>query len=83
MKPRGMEERPVFDVLPLNPGDPKASAWGLWGKNDELGTINLLTHERTAIAAKEAKLGESISLKYVLPWHPFLLLLSSVFWHDL
>ncbi|KAG0170837.1 hypothetical protein DFQ28_001489 [Apophysomyces sp. BC1034] len=30
---------------------PKGTAWGLWGKDDELGTLNLLTEDRIARAA--------------------------------
>jgi hypothetical protein len=38
-----MPTRPSFGTLPLRQGDPKASAWGLWGAHEELGTLNLLT----------------------------------------
>lgn len=40
-----------FDDLPLQPSDPKYSAWGLWGKNDQLGRTNLITAEATRQAA--------------------------------
>ena len=30
-------------------------AWGVWGEDDELGTVNLLTKEVVAVAAKEIK----------------------------
>ncbi len=43
---------PAFDDLPLRKGDPKWSAWGLYGDKDELGTLNRLTDERVAAAAK-------------------------------
>lgn len=43
---------PSFDDLPLREGDPHHSAWGLYGDNDELGTLNRLTDERVAAAAK-------------------------------
>lgn len=49
---------PDFDALPLRKGDPKYSAWGLNGDQDELGTLNRLTDERVAEAAKnEIKTG--------------------------
>ena len=49
---------PNFDALPLRPGDPKYSTWGLYGEKDELGTLNRLTDERVAEAAKnEIKAG--------------------------
>lgn len=31
--------RPSFSDLPLRKDDPPYSAWGLWGKNDQLGTL--------------------------------------------
>lgn len=49
---------PAFDDLPLREGDPFHSAWGLYGGKDELGTLNRLTDERVATAAKtELKTG--------------------------
>lgn len=64
--------RPRFDDLPLHSGDPQASAWGLWGKDDELGNLNLLTAERVKQASLEIVHGETIALK--------LALLSNGFW---
>ena len=50
---------PKFEDLPLREGDPRHSAWGLYGKEDELGTLNRLTNERVVDAAKtEIKSGE-------------------------
>jgi hypothetical protein len=43
---------PRFEDLPLQKGDPPHSAWGLYGRNDELGTLNRLTDERVVAAAK-------------------------------
>lgn len=54
--------RPSFDELPLNKGDPPFSAWNLYGKTDELGTLNLLTPEVVAEAAKEIKTGTRVGL---------------------
>lgn len=56
--------RPKFDELPLNQGDPKASSWGLWGVDDELGTLNLITEDVMRTAAAEVKFGKAVSLKY-------------------
>jgi hypothetical protein len=56
--------RPEFSELPLAPTDPPASAWGLWGDQDELGTLNLLTPDVIRRAAKEVASGETIPLKY-------------------
>ena len=43
---------PRYEDLPLHEGDPHHSAWGLYGKNDELGTLNRLTDARVVEAAK-------------------------------
>lgn len=43
---------PSYDSLPLRKGDPHHSAWGLYGDDDQLGTLNRLTDERVAAAAK-------------------------------
>ncbi|TIC99922.1 hypothetical protein CH35J_006006 [Colletotrichum higginsianum] len=51
---------PTFDVLPLGRDDPRFSAWGLYGDNDELGTLNRLTDERVVAAARnEIRTGAS------------------------
>jgi len=55
--------RPAFDELPFRSGDPKYSAWGLWGVDDELGTLNLLTPETVKNASKEIVTGQQITLK--------------------
>lgn len=44
---------PPFDNLPLRKGDPFYSAWGLYGDKDELGTLNRITDEMVAGAARE------------------------------
>lgn len=58
-----------FDELPLEPSDPKHSAWGLWGKNDQPGRTNLITAEITRQAAvSQMQIGEGIPLKWVPNW---------------
>lgn len=47
--------------LPDIPGAPKGAAW-FWGKDDELGRLNLLTPERTAAASKLIKTGQVVNL---------------------
>lgn len=44
---------PKLSELPLQKGDPHHSAWGLYGKDDELGTLNRLTDEVVLRAARE------------------------------
>ncbi|KIJ31836.1 hypothetical protein M422DRAFT_185389 [Sphaerobolus stellatus SS14] len=49
---RNFDDLPSFDKLPSFGGLP-GCAWEVWGKGDELGTVNLLTDEVVARAAKE------------------------------
>lgn len=56
-------ERPTFESLPLRHGHPPHSAWGLYGAEDELGTLNLLTPARVLSARSEIIEGLTISLK--------------------
>ncbi|ONH58784.1 hypothetical protein CcI49_20215 [Frankia sp. CcI49] len=39
---------PSYAELPVTPGAPPGSSWGLWGAEDRLGTLNLLTPARLA-----------------------------------
>ena len=57
---------PAFDDLPVMPGAPARSAWGLWGQDDELGTLNLLTPERVASAARLVRQGKVFALNWEL-----------------
>ncbi|KAL8865722.1 MAG: hypothetical protein Q9174_006734, partial [Haloplaca sp. 1 TL-2023] len=44
---------PNFNELPMRPGDPPHSAWGLYGDEDQTGTLNRLTDEVVAKAASD------------------------------
>lgn len=55
--------RPQFESLPIGRNDPKASAWGLWGDQDELGTLNILTQDVIKKAAGLVITGETVPLK--------------------
>lgn len=57
---------PSFDELPLDKSGPPGNAWGLWGHDDELGMLNLLTPEVITAAASEIKEGVRISLDWPL-----------------
>jgi len=57
---------PAFDELPARPGAPPRSAWGLWGDDDEIGTLNLLTPTRVAAAARLARAGKVFPLNWEL-----------------
>ncbi|QDS75768.1 hypothetical protein FKW77_008723 [Venturia effusa] len=61
-----MASLPKFSDLPLNKNDPPHSAWGLYGKNDELGTLNRLTEQVVLEAAKEIQTGTRVSLNWPL-----------------
>ncbi|KDN72172.1 hypothetical protein CSUB01_12167 [Colletotrichum sublineola] len=55
---------PSFKELPLDKTGPHGNAWGLWGPDDQLGTLNLLTDDVVARAAKENIVnGQRVSLK--------------------
>ena len=63
MKRRDHPVLPPFSQLPLSADNPPYSAWGLWGKDDELGRLNLQTLDVTLAAKEEIITGEVISLK--------------------
>ncbi|KAL4805231.1 putative cyclase-domain-containing protein [Aspergillus unguis] len=52
---------PLRRHLPAIPGSPEGAAW-FWGKDDELGRLNLLTPARTAAAAKLVESGQVVNL---------------------
>lgn len=58
--------RPAFNALPLSAGQPKCSAWGIWGQQDEMGTLNHLTPETVAHAACEVVCGLTVPLNLPL-----------------
>ena len=58
------QEYPRFEDLPLQKNGPHGNAWGLWGPNDQIGTLNHLTEGIVAKAAKEnIKTGNRVCLK--------------------
>ncbi|CCM04546.1 uncharacterized protein FIBRA_06727 [Fibroporia radiculosa] len=57
------EQLPSFDELPSF-RDFTGCAWEVWGKDDQLGTINLLTEDVVREAAKEIRLGKSVCLNW-------------------
>ncbi|KAF2267886.1 hypothetical protein CC78DRAFT_530323 [Lojkania enalia] len=61
-----MDKLPKYSDLPLNKGDPFRSAWGLYGKDDQLGFLNRLTDDIVLEASKEIKTGTRISLNWPL-----------------
>ncbi len=57
---------PIFDELPIKPELPPHSAWGVFGDDDQIGTLNLLTPERVAAAARLARHGQVFALNWEL-----------------
>lgn len=64
---------PAFDALPRLPGWGVQHAWDVWGRGDNLGTLNRLTGPVVAAAAAAVRTGERIglSLPLGLPDPPF------------
>ncbi|KAL3418176.1 hypothetical protein PVAG01_09891 [Phlyctema vagabunda] len=55
---------PSFKDLPLQKNHPPYSAWGLWGVDDEAGTLRFLDNETVARAGSEIKEGLRFSLNW-------------------
>jgi kynurenine formamidase len=63
MEPRPIPaEVPSYDELPIREGAPAGAAWGVFGNEDQLGTINLLTPERVTQAANFIRRGRVFAL---------------------
>jgi len=64
--------RPPFSDLPLDKEGPPGNAWGLYGFDDELGALNMITPSTVKSAAQEIQTGERVSLDWTLnlPSHP-------------
>ncbi|KAK8121793.1 hypothetical protein PG984_010463 [Apiospora sp. TS-2023a] len=56
---------PKFNELPVDKNGPHGNSWGLWGPDDQLGTLNHLNDEVVSTAATEnIKTGHRISLNW-------------------
>ena len=65
--PFGKMQLPRFSELPLEKGNPPYSAWGLYGKDDQLGTLNRLTDDLVLRTAREEiQTGVRISLNWAM-----------------
>ncbi len=53
---------PSYDELPVRVGAPAGAAWGVFGDDDEVGTINLLTPDRVIAAADSIRSGKVFAL---------------------
>ncbi|KAK0473940.1 hypothetical protein IW261DRAFT_1423303 [Armillaria novae-zelandiae] len=64
LRTKGGRPLPSFDELP-NLHSFKGCAWGVWGEEDQLGTVNLLTDDVVRQAAtEEIRTGQSVSLNW-------------------
>lgn len=57
-----IKKLPSFDDLPPVEGLPLRSAWGVFGADDQIGTWNLVTPDKTAAAAALVRRGAVFSL---------------------
>ncbi|KAL2825997.1 hypothetical protein BDW59DRAFT_145725 [Aspergillus cavernicola] len=57
---------PTFDNLTLDPNGPPGNAWGLFGSQNELGMLNLLTPELVRKAASE-EIRDGVRISLDLP----------------
>jgi kynurenine formamidase len=55
---------PSYDELKTRTGVPAGSAWGLWGEEDQLGTLNFLTPQRIVRAAGLVRSGTRFNLDF-------------------
>lgn len=58
---------PRYHELPIADGLPPGSSWGVWGPDDELGTLNLLGDAATLEAVRSVRRGAVFPLQ--LPLH--------------
>lgn len=63
---------PSYDDLPVTPGAPAGSSWGLWGTDDRFGCLNLLTPQRVQAGVACAVRGAvfNLNLELELPDPP-------------
>lgn len=57
---------PTYEALSQRTDAPAGSAWGIWGKDDAFGAINLLTADRALEASRLVKRGTVFSLNWDL-----------------
>ncbi|MDP2949383.1 MAG: cyclase family protein [Chloroflexota bacterium] len=66
MNPIDLSKLPSYAELPVKAGAPANSAWGLFGEDDQVGTINLLVAEKVKEAATLVRKGKVFSLNLPL-----------------
>ena len=58
------EKLPTYAELPVKPGNPPKTAWGLFGDDDNVGMFNLQTPERLVAAARLVKKGAVFAMNW-------------------
>ena len=61
-----IEGLPTYDELPIKSEYPLHSGWGVFGDDDQIGTLNLLTPERVAAAVRLVQHGQVFALNWNL-----------------
>ena len=61
-----MSEYPRFAELPVRPGAPPGSSWGVFGDADDVGTLNFIGPEQVAAACRLVQRGAVFSLNWDL-----------------
>src|SRR5450755_4312716 len=59
---QGLPSRPLVSEAQFEAWQTELSNWGRWGKDDELGTLNLITPEKRKAALALVKKGVPVSL---------------------
>jgi hypothetical protein len=67
-----MPDLPSYDDLPVRPGLPPGSSWGIWGEGDVFGCLNLLTPDRVMAGIGAVRRGRvfPLNLELELPGPP-------------
>lgn len=67
-----MSALPSYDDLPVTPGAPAGSSWGLWGERDLFGCLNLIDTAATQRGLASARRGRvfNLNLELELPDPP-------------
>ena len=65
-----MPERPLPTAQEVRALIHDRRNWGRWGKDDQLGAINLITPAKRAAAARLVRTGRSVSMSRPFPKEP-------------
>src|SRR3972149_3396243 len=65
-----MPERPLPSTSEVLGWIRERRNWGRWGKDDQVGALNLVTPARRAAAARLVRSGRSVSLSRPFPQEP-------------